>query len=167
MDREKVYTLIGSIKPLTFTTNKNGYTLKKQRIASKELLDTSDVINAFNTGYKNLRNVRNVSFYREQEIWASAESNEIKCFDMKGSVIKSIRSKSGEWPEDIAVTREGCLLYSDWKLRTINKAVNSQIEEIITLRGWIPANLCDTSSGDIFVLMCDEAETQFKVVRYS
>lgn len=27
--------------------------------------------------------------------------------------------------------------------------------------------LCVTSSGDIFVLMCDEAETQFKVVRYS
>lgn len=40
MDRDKEYTLIGSIKPLTFTKNENGYILEKQRNASKELLDT-------------------------------------------------------------------------------------------------------------------------------
>lgn len=40
MDREKEYTLIGSIKPLTFTKNENGYILEKQRNASKELSDT-------------------------------------------------------------------------------------------------------------------------------
>lgn len=69
MDREKVYTLIGSIKPLTFTKNENGYILEKQRNASKELLDTPEVINTFNTGYKNPRSVA-----QRTTIWATGES---------------------------------------------------------------------------------------------
>lgn len=70
MDREKVYTLIGSIKPLTFTKNENGYILEKQRNASKEMLDTPEVINTFNTGYKNPRSV-----LQRTTIWASGESS--------------------------------------------------------------------------------------------
>lgn len=69
MDREKVYTLIGSIKPLTFTKNENGYILEKQRNASKELLDTPEVINTFNTGYKNPQSV-----VQRTTIWATGES---------------------------------------------------------------------------------------------
>lgn len=164
VDRREAEKLIGSIQPLTSTTDENGYTLKKQGGSSRELLDTPEVINTFNTGYTNLRSV---SFYGEQDIWASAEVNEIKCFNVKGNSINAIKTKSGEYPDDIAVTAEGCLLYSDWELRTVNKVVNGQIEEIITLRGWIPGFLCVMSSGDLLVMMSDDDKTQNKVVRYS
>lgn len=164
VDRIEAKNLIGSIKPLTSTTIENGYTMKKQRGSSRELLDTPVVINKFNTGYTNLRNV---SIYSGQEIWAAAEVSEIKCFNVKGNSIKAIKTKSGKYPDDIAVTTEGCLLYCDWKLKTVNKVVNGQIEEIITLHGWKPGNLCVTSSGDLLVVMMNDDETHCKVVRYS
>lgn len=164
VDRIEAKTLIGSIKPLTSATIGNGYTLKKQRGSSRELLDTPVVINTFNTGYTNLRYV---FFYSEQEIWASAEVNEIKCFNVKDNSINAIKTKSKKYPNDIAVTAEGCLLYSDWKLRTVNKVVNGQIEKIITLQGWIPCNLCATSSGDLLLEMCNDGKPQCKVIRYS
>nr|XP_034307666.1 uncharacterized protein LOC117683021 [Crassostrea gigas] len=162
VDRIEAKKLIGSIKPLNSTTIENGYTLKKQRGSFRELLDTPVVINTFNTGYLNLRNV---SFYSEQEIWASARVSEMKCFNVKGNSINSIKTKSGEYPDDIAVTTEGCLLYCDWELKTVNKVVNGQIEEIIKPLGWIPGNRCVTSTDDLLIVMCNDDKN--KVVRYS
>uniref|UniRef100_A0A8W8LZ77 Tripartite motif-containing protein 2 n=1 Tax=Magallana gigas TaxID=29159 RepID=A0A8W8LZ77_MAGGI len=135
-----------------------------QRRSSRELLDTPVVNNTFNTGYTDLRNV---SFHSEQEIWASAEVSEIKCFNVKGNSIKAIKTKSGKYPDDIAVTSEGYLLYTDRELRTVNKVVNGQIKEIITLQGWTPGFLCVTSSGDLLLVMCNDDTTHCKVVRYS
>lgn len=103
----------------------------------------------------------------EQEIWASSEVNEIKCFNVKGIFTIAIKTNSGKDPGDIAVTSDGCLLFSDCELKTVNKVVNGQIKEIIILQGWIPSNLCVTSSGDPLVVMCDEAKTEYKVVRYA
>ena len=74
---------------------------------------------------------------------------------------------SGDWPRDIAVDRDGALLYSDWTTRTVYRVRNNQIEEIIKLQGWRPFNLCVTYSGDLLVTMYSDDETQSKVVRYS
>lgn len=66
--------MIGSIKPLTSTTDENGYELKNQMGPSRELLDTPEVIKTFNTGYDSLSSV---SFRSTQEIWTSTEIPEI------------------------------------------------------------------------------------------
>lgn len=58
-------------------------------------------------------------------------------------------------------------MYSDVVCRIVNKFMNGQIQEIIRLQGWIPGNMCVTSSGDLLVVMCNDAKTQDKVVRYS
>lgn len=160
IDREKIYQLIGAIKPLTFTTYKDGYTLKKQRRSNRELLDTPVVINTFNNGFTNLRYV---SVYNNQEIWTSAEVPEIKCFNNKGNVITS---KSGQLPNNIAVTNNGCLLYTDCQCNTVNQVTNGQVEEIIKLQGWVPGGMCVTSSGDLLVEMFDRTNSQDKIVRY-
>lgn len=80
----------------------------------------------------------------------------------------SIQSKKkyGEYPNDIAVTSDGCMLYCDW-IGNVNKVVNGRIEEIIKLLGWVPGNLCVTLTKDLLVVMCNDDKTHCKVVRYS
>ncbi|XP_061186697.1 E3 ubiquitin-protein ligase TRIM71-like [Saccostrea echinata] len=164
VDREHVYKLIGSLAPLSTTKEENGYTLKIPETPSREVLEVPELITSINTGYKNLRSVVCLN---EEEIWTSAQVSDIKCFNIRGSLIKTITKRSGGWPSDIAITRDGELVYSEGKKGTVNKVKNRQTEEVIKLQGWTPLNLNVTSSGDLLVTMCSEDGTQSKFVRYS
>lgn len=97
----------------------------------------------------------------------SAEVSEMKCFNNTGKSDIEIKTKSGKWPSDIAITNDGCLLFTDWNVNTVNRSKNGKIEEIVRLKGWIPLNLFVTPSEDILVTMCNDANDQCKVVRYS
>nr|XP_022298560.1 uncharacterized protein LOC111107585 [Crassostrea virginica] len=95
------------------------------------------------------------------------ESNEVSAIINYSCVLqKTIQTKSGYCPYDIAVDRDGALLYIDWTTRTVYKVKYDQTG-IITLKGWRPINLCIASSGDLMVTMFSENETQSKVIRYS
>lgn len=61
--------------------------------------------------------------------------------------------KFGEELNDIVVISDGCLLYSDWKLRIVNKVMNGEIEMLIKLWNWIFFNLCVIFFGDFLVGM--------------
>ncbi|XP_055998958.1 tripartite motif-containing protein 2-like isoform X1 [Ostrea edulis] len=136
-------------------TDEDGCTLMKV------LMDEPELVTTINTGYKKLRNVTCLS---EEEFWTSAEVSDMKCFNVQGTVTNTIKTKSGEWPADIAVTSDGDLVYSSG---TVNKVKSGQTEEVIRLQDWIPTNLCVTSSGDILVTIYSDDTTQSKVVRYS
>ena len=71
----------------------------------------------------------------------------------------TIQTKSRERPNGIAVDIDGALLYFDWKTSRVYKLKDEQTEEIIRLQGWIPTNLCITSSGELLVIMRSEDET--------
>lgn len=58
-------------------------------------------------------------------------------------------------------------MYSDSTFKTINKVVDGQIKNIIKICEWTPTYLHVTSSGDLLVVMIDEAGHRSKVVRYS
>ncbi|XP_055999444.1 E3 ubiquitin-protein ligase Midline-1-like [Ostrea edulis] len=164
IDSEQLYKSLGSLIPLSFTTDENGYTLKKAETSPKELMDEPELVTTINTGYENLRNVTCLS---EEEFWTSAEVSDMKCFNVQGTVINTIKTKSGKCPSDIAVTSDDDLVYSDWATKTVNKVKSGQIEEVIRLQGWKPGNLCVTSSGDLLVTMRSDDQTQSKVLRYS
>ncbi|XP_062597951.1 uncharacterized protein LOC134259375 isoform X2 [Saccostrea cucullata] len=164
VDREQIYKLFGSLAPLSTTTEENGYKLKKPETSSRELLEEPELITSIDTGYEKLRNVTCLS---EEEIWTSGNISDIKCFNIQGSLINTITKKSGGFPNDIAVTGDRDLVYYDMKTKTVNKVKNGQIEEMIRLQGWVPVNLCVTSSSDLLVTMFSDDKTQSKVVRYS
>ncbi|XP_062602283.1 uncharacterized protein LOC134263953 [Saccostrea cucullata] len=162
-DAEHLYTLFGSLTELTTKTEENGYKLKKPETPSRELLEEPELITTINTGYEKLYSVTCLS---EEEIWTSGFVDDMKCFNIQGSIMKTIKTKSGKWPYDIAVTGDGDLVYADWKTRTVNKVKNGHTE-MIRLQGWRPLNLCVTSSGDLMVTMYSDDKTQSRVVRYS
>ena len=127
-------------------------------------MDVPEVLNTIKTGHEFLRNV---TCLNDEQIWTSGEAGDIKCFNIQGVLQKLIKIKSGEFPYDIAVDRDGALLHSDWENKAVYEVKNGQTEEIIRLQGWIPCDLCITSSGDLLVTMLKNDKTQSKVVRYS
>ncbi|XP_022296822.2 uncharacterized protein LOC111106439 isoform X1 [Crassostrea virginica] len=164
IEREELCSLIGKLTPLFSKLEERVFSPKKPDTSVRELLDEPEVLNTIKTGYEYLRSVYCLI---EEHIWMSGETADIKCFNIQGVLQKTIQTKSRKFSNDIAVDRDGALLYSDGTTRTVYKVKNDQSEEIITLQGWKPANLCVTSSGDLLVTMCSDDYTQSKVVRYS
>ena len=58
-------------------------------------------------------------------------------------------------------------MYTDYLDSSINLVSGTQIQTLITLRGWKPYNLSSTSSGDLLVIVTSDDGKQTKVVRYS
>ncbi|XP_078336094.1 uncharacterized protein LOC144617553 [Crassostrea virginica] len=165
IEKEELCRLIGKLTPLSTTLEERVFTAKKQNTTVRELLDEPEVLNTIKTGYEGLRSV---TCLNKEEIWTSGQlTADIKCFNTQGVLQKTIKTKSGYRPGDIAVYSDGALVYSDGSKRTVYKVKNDQTEEIIRLQGWKPTQLCVTSSGDLLVTMFSNDKTQSKVVRYS
>uniref|UniRef100_K1PAA7 Tripartite motif-containing protein 2 n=1 Tax=Magallana gigas TaxID=29159 RepID=K1PAA7_MAGGI len=165
INRDQVCEMFGTLKPLVSTINEDGYTNELPEDSSGELIDIPDFINTFNTGYNNLRCV---SFHTEEEIWTSAGSGIIiKSFTTSGNCMNTIKTKQGVYPDDIAVTSAGDLVYCDRISKTLNQVKDGKIEEIIVFQRWKPINLCVSSTGDLLVVLSYDDRTQSKVARYS
>nr|XP_022309179.1 uncharacterized protein LOC111114924 [Crassostrea virginica] len=180
INREELLKQFGSLSPLSIETEEQGYTVPSPGAESsppaRPLLDVPRLITDIPTGYDSLYNVSCLS---DEEIWTSGTNEIMKLYNLKGELLKSIQTKSGNAPRDIAVTRSGGLVYTDWGDRSINLVSGTQIQTLITLRGWRPLSLCSTASGDLLVIMesdhdnvnsdSDENDDDksTKVVRYS
>ncbi|XP_078341255.1 uncharacterized protein LOC111106880 [Crassostrea virginica] len=162
--REELFRLFGELIPLSTTLEERVFTAKEPNISVRELLDEPEVLNIIKTGYKYLRSVTSLN---DEHIWTSGTTADMKCFNIQGVLQKTNKTKSGERPRDIAVDFDGTVLYSDETQKTVYKVKNGQTEEIITLQGWKPGEVCVTSSGDLLVTMFSDDKTQSKVVRYS
>ncbi|XP_062569999.1 protein wech-like [Saccostrea cucullata] len=129
----------------------------------KQLLDQPETVITIDTGYTDLYNV---AYLGDNEIWTSGEDKTMKLFSInQRSLLKSITTKSGNVPYDIAVTKNGGLVYTDNSDRTVNIVGKEKIE-VIRLRDWKPDSVCSTSSGELLVIMNSIDDTQARVVRY-
>ncbi|XP_034305152.2 uncharacterized protein [Magallana gigas] len=164
IDSEKLHRMFGQITPSSTDTGENIVSLNRPNTSFRELLNEPELVATIQTGHKNLRNV---ACLNEDRIWTSGETKDVKCFNIKGSLLQTIQTKSWNWFIDIAVDSDGDLLYSDWFAMTVNKVKNGQTDELIRLQGWNPGKLCVTSTGDFLVTMCRSDWIQSKVVRYS
>nr|XP_022299153.1 uncharacterized protein LOC111107984 [Crassostrea virginica] len=162
--REELLKLFGELIPLSTTLEERVFTAKELNTSVRELLDKPEVLNTIKTGH---RSQRSVTCLNDDHIWTSGMTADINFFNIQSVLQNKIKTKSGEWPIDIAVDYDGNVLYSDETQKTVYKVKNDQTEEIITLQGWKPAEICVTSSGDLLVTMYSDDYTQSKVVRYS
>ncbi|XP_061186406.1 uncharacterized protein LOC133194470 [Saccostrea echinata] len=85
-----------------------------------------------------------------EKAWVSGKDTTIKCVDIQGSVQDSVKTTFMERPTDITLTRQGDLIYNDYKNRTLNIVRHGRTEVLITTQeDWKPRGLCSTRSGNI------------------
>ncbi|XP_061195139.1 uncharacterized protein LOC133203361 [Saccostrea echinata] len=165
--QRQCFRLFGSISPLSISKEEYGYSIETPEAVScppvKQLLDEAEPIITIDTGYR----LYSVACLSDEEIWTCGNDKIIKLYNLQGKLLKSIKTKSGNKPFDIAATKSGDLFYIDRGTRTVNMVKNKQIQEVIRLQGWIPYNVCNTSSGDLLVTMNSDDGAQSKAVRYS
>nr|XP_022324083.1 uncharacterized protein LOC111124994 [Crassostrea virginica] len=149
INRDKIHQQIGSLSELAITF----------------LLDEPQILTDIQTEYT--REIHNVSCLSDSELWTRGNGNILRLYHLQGELLRSVQTKSGSVPSDIAATRSGDLVYADYSDRSINLVSGTQIQTLITLRGWGPHGVCSTSSGDLLVVMVSDDYKQTKVVRYS
>ena len=164
IDMEELCCLIGKLTPLSMTQDERVFTTQTPNTSVRKLLEEPENLITIKTEHENLRNVTCLD---EEQIWTSGETADIKCFNIQSVLVNTIKTKSGQRPNDIAVDNDGAVLYSDGKRGAVCKARKGHTEEIIKLQGWTPFNLCVASSGTLLVTMFSNDGTQSKVVRYS
>ncbi|XP_055999046.1 E3 ubiquitin-protein ligase TRIM71-like [Ostrea edulis] len=168
INKDQLNEMFGSLSPLSINTE-HGDTMKSAEAVSsppvKPLLDEPRLTATIDTGYTD--GLYSVSCLSEDQVWTCGNNDTMKLLNLQSKLLTSIQNKSGRIPTDIAVTRDGDLVYTDYKTKTINLIKNKQIQTVITLQGWRPRNVCCTAGNDLLVTMDSDDETQSKVVRYS
>ncbi|XP_056007681.1 uncharacterized protein LOC130050869 [Ostrea edulis] len=151
INTETLNEMFGSLSSLSVTT-------------VKPLLDEPRLIATIDTEYTQLYSVSCLS---EDQVWTCGYNNTMKLLNLQSKLLTSIQTKSGNEPWDIAVTRDGDLVYTDFINKTINLIKNKQIQTVITLQGWRPLYVCGTTAKNLLVTMISDDRKQSKVVRYS
>lgn len=147
-DYEKLCSLYGQINLLSTETKENVLSLNRLNTSAKELLN--ELVATIQTGHEI---IRSVTCHNEEMIWTSEVTSDIKCLNIEGSLLRTIQTKSGKWPNDIAVDSDGKLLYSYGTRRTVSEEKIWQIQELIRLLGWRTSQLGVTSTGNLLPTM--------------
>ena len=154
--------------------------LSDKSFSDKLRIDTPSIlIDLKTTGYNRLFNV---SCLTDEKIWISGDTDTMYLLNLQGEILKSVQTISKHSPEDIAVTQNGGLVYADsmdssvsqvngtqtqTRVKPLGRKSKPKIQTLITLKHWVPRGLCNTSSGDLLIIMTSDDRRQTKIVRYS
>jgi hypothetical protein len=167
IDTDRLREMFGSLSSLSINTELDD-TMTSAEVVSpslvKQVLGEPRLIATIDTGCKPLYSVR---YLIKDHVWTCGYNETMKLFNFHDKLQRSIKTKSGNIPRDIAVTRDGDLVYTDYNDRTVNLVKNNQIKTVSTFRGWYPLNLCCTTSDDFLVTVISDDKRSSKVVRYS
>ncbi|XP_065925896.1 E3 ubiquitin-protein ligase TRIM71-like [Magallana gigas] len=166
--REQLIEQFGSLSELSCKTEEQDYSILAQGPESsppdRSLMDVPQVITDIKTDYTRLYGV---NCFNDAEIWTCGNNSMIKLYNHQGEQVKLFQTESGNIADDIAVTKSGDLVYTDYIDSTVNVVKNTQIQTVIRLQGWRPLGVCSTSSGELLIVTVADDNKETKVVRYS
>lgn len=170
IDTNKLQTIFGSLSEIT--PKKRDLTISVPIGVSSEekyLLNDFEVSTSVATRYKGfMKELRSACCLNDDEIWTCGNSTILRLYNLRGEVKEVFKTSSGNMPQDIAVTRRGYLVYTDFKAKSLTIVKNTQRRsafEITFDSIWKPRNVCSTFSDDLLVSMESDDQKQTKIVR--
>lgn len=100
----------------------------------RPLLDVPKIITTTDTRVTTVQ-LQRVTCLNDEAIWTKWDFNTIDLYDLNGKLLRSIQTKSGYTPVDIAVTKSGSLVYTDVFRHRVNIEKNTHIEDLIRIFG--------------------------------
>uniref|UniRef100_K1S016 Uncharacterized protein n=1 Tax=Magallana gigas TaxID=29159 RepID=K1S016_MAGGI len=129
INKEQLYQQFGSLSASSIKTKEHGYTMESPGAESsppdRPLIDVPRIITQIDT---KCRVLYSVSCLSDEEMWTRGDDNIMRLYNLSGELVKSVQTKSGNAPRDIAVTRSGDLVYTDYDDRTVNIVKNKKIQ---------------------------------------
>eukprot|EP00105_Crassostrea_gigas_P025281 XP_011445816.1 PREDICTED: tripartite motif-containing protein 45-like [Crassostrea gigas] len=152
INKEQLYEQFGSLSSFSMNIEAHDNTMDAPgadtSASYKPLIDEPQIVKAIHTDYGKQIQLRRVSCLGDEHVWTSGSDSIMRLYNLQGELMKSVKTKSGTLPRDIAVTESGYLVYTDYEDRFINMVKNTEIQTLIKLQGWKPWNICCTSSND-------------------
>lgn len=104
----------------------------------------------------------------ESTVWVNGEDKTINLIS-SGKVIRRIEAKSGTRPINLAITRQGFLVYAvyDYYQSSVCIVTKNKTDQVITFHDWKPVGICCTRNDEFLVSMESRDETQIKIARFS
>ncbi|XP_052690939.1 uncharacterized protein LOC128168812 [Crassostrea angulata] len=169
INKENIHQQIGFLSTSSTIIEEHGNARDSLKAESthldRPLIDVPRIITGIKTEYEHI--LCRVLCLSDEQIWTCGYSGSImRLYNLQGVLVKSIKTKSGNWQADITVTQSGDLVYTDEDDKTVNTVKNTQIQTVIRLQGWRPVCVCSTSSGDLLVATVSDDNKQTKIVRY-
>lgn len=165
IDMEELAHRFGTLSASSTVVEEYGYVvLNHSEKSPMAMLEEPEVTAKIDTGFGN--GLHNVVAQNDEEIWTSGWDKILKLYNLNGELIKSVQTKSGNAPQDMTITGNDDLVYTDDKDGTVNILKNTNIEEMIWLPGWKPQGVCSAFSDHLLVIMVNDDFDQTKVVRY-
>ena len=168
INREELLRQFRSLTHLSKEEEEEGYisVIKETEPSPKgrPLLRVPKLITEIDTGYVNLFGVSPLS---DEEIWTCGDNKNLKLYNLRGELLKSVQTKSGNNPMNIAVTHSGDLVFVDCSDRSINLVRDTHVQTLNKLGGWRPIGVCSTTTRDILVSMVSDNGEETRIVRFS
>ncbi|XP_062611501.1 uncharacterized protein LOC134273315 [Saccostrea cucullata] len=151
----------GEIRSLLISMNSLDSMTTGQPI--KRLLDRLVIKADFETEVENL--LRMV-YCGKNEVWLSGKEGSISRVNIHGTNLESLEAMNTKL-QDISMTLEGELIYSDYLNKTVNIVKGSETEVLLDVEpGWHPQGVFYTKVGHILVTMRTAGDCHCKIVRY-
>lgn len=99
---------------------------------NKQLINVPKTITRIDTGYKYLHSVTCVN---DVEISISGEERNWRLYNIQDDLVRSIETKKGNIPRDIAVENSGNIVYTDGENQSVYRIrnISTQTEKVIQL----------------------------------
>ena len=171
INREQLYQQLGFLSSLAIINEKHDDPVKTAGAMSSPvarlLADRPWILTEIQAEYGEKTELCSISCLSSSELWSCGRDKILRLYNLQGKLLKSVQTKSGNWPWDITMSKSGDPVYTDYRDRSINIVTKTQIQPLIRLQGWSPLHLCSTATGHLLVTMISDDEKQSKVVRYA